>query len=321
MSICRRLLPLILLLTLLTACSKRPEGVLSEKQMVDIMADIQIAQAMADTRYSNSGSGGNDIDYSRLTEGILESHNVSRAELDSTLNWYGHNMDRYSRLFTKVDKELQKRARKYAGSHEKIKREVGDDQDLWPYSSHAWLSSRSASQGLLLSIEKPMLNKGDKVVWKLRINSTTASTTSVLGAEYSDGTTGYVVRHNSGKRNIETEFQTDSSKTVKRLFGSFRPSREGELPLWIDSISLGKSALDSMEYFKVNQQLLYKGPFRRKEVIADPDDDNRETPVRNVGEGSANLNNGTKITPVGMSVDERKPMQRPKRNLMINRAK
>lgn len=319
MRICLRLLPMIFLMTLLSACSKRPEGVLSEKQMVDIMADIQIAQAMSDTRYRNPG--GEEVDYPHLTEGILESHNVSREEMDSTLNWYGHNMDEYSRLFSKVDKELQKRVRRYAGSHERIKKEVGDDQDLWPYSSHALLSSHSVSPALLLSIEKPMLNKGDMVVWKLRINSTTASTTSVLGAEYSDGTTGYIIRHNSGKRNIETEFQTDSSKTVKRLFGSFRPSREGELPLWVDSISIVKSALDSLEYYKVNQQILYKGPFRRKEVSVAADHDKDDTPVPRVGDGSANLNNGVNITPVGMSVDDRKPMQRPKRNLMIQRAK
>lgn len=320
MNIGHKLLTFLLLLTILSACSKRPEGVLSEKEMVDIMADIQIAQAMADTRYRTPGTGSN-VDYSQLTEGILAAHNVSREELDSTLSWYGHNMDSYSDLYTKVDKELRKRAKKYAGSHEKQKKAVGDDRDLWPYLNHALLSKRSASPALFLSIDKPLLNKGDKVVWKLRINSTMASTTSVLGAEYSDGTTGYVVRHNSGRRNIETEFQTDSSKTVKRLFGSFRPAREGDLPLWVDSISLRKSALDSMEYFKLNQQIFYRGPSKRKSAIQETIREEDAGLIVTPGQGSVGLDKGLKISPDNNSGEPMPKLQRPKGNLMIRKAK
>lgn len=246
----------MIILSLSAGCSKRPDGVLSERKMVDVMADMQIARAMTETS-PESGIG----------DEILRSHGVTRQEMDCTLNWYGHNMDKYADLYAKVDKELLKRKKKLGADVTREKEESGSDLNLWPFSEKTILSPDASNFALVLSLENPELKKGDIVEWKFRINSVAVSTISVLGAEYSDGTVNYVIRRNSGKRNILTELQTDSSKKVSRLFGTFRTARSNDMPIWIDSIALLRQPYDSLNYYKINHQTNYNGPSKRRNPI------------------------------------------------------
>lgn len=94
---------LILSFLFLVACSRRPSYVLSEKEMTDVLYDIQLAQAIF--RINNEFSSDDKKD--SVIEGILKKHGVSQAELDSSLLWYSDNIKIYVDINEEVTKRLK----------------------------------------------------------------------------------------------------------------------------------------------------------------------------------------------------------------------
>lgn len=90
-----------------SACSRN--DVLSRDKMVEVLCDIQLAEAAMRTNY-------NDFKYKEqkeaLIRGILDKHNVTQAQLDSSLVWYSDNVDVYSRVTDSVIVRLREKNEK-----------------------------------------------------------------------------------------------------------------------------------------------------------------------------------------------------------------
>lgn len=82
---------IIFIVVSMASCSRRPSYVISEKKMIDVLYDIQLAQAVF--RSNNEFASDNRKD--ALVEGILKKHNITQAELDSSLVWYSDNIQVY----------------------------------------------------------------------------------------------------------------------------------------------------------------------------------------------------------------------------------
>lgn len=86
-----------------SACSRN--DVLSRDKMVEVLCDIQLAEAAMRTNY-------NDFKYKEqkeaLIRGILDKHNITQAQLDSSLAWYSDNVDTYNRVTDSVIVRLRK---------------------------------------------------------------------------------------------------------------------------------------------------------------------------------------------------------------------
>lgn len=236
---------IILSALLLSGCGKRPEKVLGEKEMVKLMADMQLAEA-----YSNSYGGGRmgSEERNNLGKGVLAAHGVTQEELDSTLSWYGKNMDDYTELYDKVDKEIASRRKKLM-KEDSQPEDINSVDMLWPYKTHGTLSTLGNSDAWILSVDMPQLDRGDVVEWSMRMSETTAFT-GVLGVEYSDGTSDAFSQMLSGNRKHEMRLQTDTGKTVTRIYGTVRLKDPAQLPIYADSIMLRKIPYDSLEYHK-----------------------------------------------------------------------
>ncbi len=256
----------IMLLAALTlcGCSNKPKGTISERKMVRIMADMQLAEAYANTVGMNHYSQGEER--SDLGKGILEARGVTQEQLDSTLAWYGRNIDDYTELFEKVDKEINSRRKK-------IMRQTGVDEVvnsadiLWPYASHGVLSTLGNTDAWVLSLESPNLNKGDILEWTLRLSENT-QINGVLGVEYDDGTSDAFVQLLTGNRKkYEIRLQTDTSKIVNRIYGSLRLRDNSAKPIYADSIMLRKLPFDSLEYNKHRSLRHYGAPARIKPKV------------------------------------------------------
>lgn len=243
-----RLFPFALALILIpgAACSRRPRGVVSDSKMVDIMADMKLADAYL-TSYPGSPSDSLGI---RLSDDILDRHGVSRAEFDSTLVWYGRNFDDYAALSEKVERRLAEKQKDYLGE---ITQSSG--VDLWSYSRHIVLSSVSASDALLFSIDAPELNEGDAVQWKFRLH-TDADGRVFLGVDYEDGSSAYAYESTGARRRLELTLPTDSAMQVKRLYGWFRTDSRF-MPLWIDSIALTHRSSSPDERIRIASPRIY----------------------------------------------------------------
>lgn len=238
-----------------SGCVKRPPKVLSDDEMASLMADLEIAEGYVQTQ--NAGADGNR---ERLVEYVIAEHGVTREEFDSTMAWYGRNVDVYYDILPEVERQLEKRRRKAAGGVE-----ATPITDLWPYSRHAMIGENGPGSTLRFSIPITSLTKGDRVNWKLRLR-VAKPVSALLGVEYEDGHRHYISRHINNGRNVEVMLQTDTSMQVNRIFGYLMADRRADLPLWLDSIALGQQPLDSTLYYKITSQHNYYKPRTRKDL-------------------------------------------------------
>lgn len=237
-----RMILCIMLAVIVSSCNRRPGYVISEKEMVDLMVDLKLADA-----YANIELTGQDFKTRRetLAEGVIASHNISREQLDSTISWYGKNLDDYAKLCEKVQKELVARQREM--THD-VKADNIAQHILWPYPSHSILSPLGNSDGIIVSITNPEMEKGDILKWNFH-SSRAPELTGVLGVEYENGMSD-AVAISFYDQSSEMTLQTDTGKIVKRIYGTIRSKEPLKTAIFLDSIKLTRTPYDSVEYMQ-----------------------------------------------------------------------
>lgn len=243
-----------------TSCDRRPEGVLSEKETVDLITDMQIAQAY----YSTAGPSAGKIDRRELFESVLSKHGVTHQQLDSTIAYYGRNMDEYYLLYEKVEKNLRTK-------NGQLEESLNED-DIWPFSRFAAFLPGQSSDGITFSIPAEDITPGNTLDWRMRLTSP-EGVEILLGVEYEEGGASLVKKNAAGNRSLQIKLLTDTARTPRRVFGSMTVP-QSFLPLWADSIRLVRSDFDSLEYYRIHQQKLISSPSRRPMPTLDPDTSN-----------------------------------------------
>ncbi len=256
-NLCKYTLKLALPLSLLSllslgACVKRPDKVMSDQEMAPIVADYELARACERGNSFSLHSGDDD----GLLMSVLRSHKVSREEYDSTIAWYSRNPDKYYILCEKVEKELDAKQRKYAGKGESLQFD-----DLWPYGRMMMFSGLASSDGLDFSIPSSEVEPGQKLRLNMRFN-TRAEGVALLGVEYEDGVKAYNTKQLSDRK-LELNLQTDTARRIRRIFGNLTIDSQSKLPLWADSVSLASLPFDSLEYYRIHSQKIYRKPIKK----------------------------------------------------------
>lgn len=239
-------------------CGGRPKHVLSESEMIDLLVDMQLAECYSDNEFMGSDRSEKREE---LAQAILAYHSVTQEELDSSYSWYGRNLDDYASLYEKVDKELQNRKKNLSQQTE----HNGQGEvtgSLWPWADHGNISSLGYSDGWVISINDPGLDSGDRIEWRMHLNGS-PNLIGMLGIEYSDGSVDNVMSTFMGRDKLEMKLQTDTAKTVTRLFGTLRVREETQLPVFVDSIRLIRLSYDSTEYLRRMNNRRYSPPRRR----------------------------------------------------------
>ncbi len=237
-----------------SSCIRRPDGVQSDKKMVPVIADLELAEAYMQTQRSTD----NGDQRAATVDRIISEHGLTRAEFDTTMAWYGRNIDSYYELCSMVEKELARRRQKVSGG----KSMEMESSDLWPYSRQSLLSRLSGSDAFEFSIPTVDVESGQRIELKLRMNGNTDGM-AMLGVEYDNGTKGYFTRTISNSR-LKLSFQTDTALKVTRIFGNLLLKDEATMPLWIDSIYLSALPFDSLEYYKIHSQRTFRDPVQRR---------------------------------------------------------
>lgn len=233
-------------------CSGKSSDVIPENRFIDLMADMQLAEA-----YADNNPDGRDIMTRRneLAKSVLSGYGVTQDQIDSTLSWYGKNIDKYSELYEKVDKRIAEKRAAIEKDGKPVQEISGDD--LWPYSRHGFISSLGANDGWILSIRHPEIKKGDRLTWTMKPDNMTKQFNGVLGVEYEDGSSEAVNTQISMSNIVELTLQTDSGKNVERIYGSVLLKTKPERPVFVDSISLRRIPYDSLEYSRYRYQRKY----------------------------------------------------------------
>lgn len=242
------LVPAILLAGISVSCS-HDKPPIPEKKLIALLSDLEIVDA-----YSRQAHPSLAIPRDSLGLAVLKKHGFTPEQLDSTLGWYGRNVDLYYELYGKVEHELDRRMAHLSNRQTEIEEE--GKRNIWAGSPQASLNDLNVSEGLSFSISAPEIRPGEIVEW--RMHPTEGSVEMLLGVEYADGESSFSV---SGMYMSDTSgmtLQTDTSRIVSRIFGLVRPlSLSRGQRILIDSISLDVLPMDSTRYFRINHQKKY----------------------------------------------------------------
>jgi hypothetical protein len=101
--------PALLILLILGACvkskSKSAEGIIPEKQMVDLVVDTHLAVAILFIENSRAEDKKDKALY--YYPSVLEKYGVTKAQMDSSISWYMKNPEAYTRIYEQVLKKLE----------------------------------------------------------------------------------------------------------------------------------------------------------------------------------------------------------------------
>lgn len=259
----RYLLIASLLIVLGTACSRRPRGVLSDKATASLLADMNMADAYSTLQGVSPGAyraGGEDSARKVLRQSILERHGVTESQFDSTLSWYGHNLDRYDEVCDMMIEQLERKQGLIAAGRPIWEGKGSDEQKgngLWPGESVYRLdASGVAPQSVQFSIPKPKLEKGAHITWEFKTVNMSAPLEAYIAVEYTDGSTGYVTRTLTSDGRQSVALQTDSALRPRLLYGYLRPRQTA--PLLLDSVNLQSSPFSPSTYYEIYSVRTYR---------------------------------------------------------------
>lgn len=156
-------------LLLLASCAvKAPEGVLTEKQMEEVLYDYHTAKAVGQVKKQDKS-----FDRDMYINYVLDKHNVTEAQFDSSVAWYTRHIVTYTKIYNRVDKRIS--ARKSSldklvalRTHKPQKSMKGDSIDVWYLQRNLLMSSMPAENRLTFSFSSDG-NYADKdsMLWRV----------------------------------------------------------------------------------------------------------------------------------------------------------
>ena len=110
-------------------CSRAPKGIISEKKMQQVITDIYMADAIIN---SDPYTFGRDEDKKALYQSVFDKYRITEALYDTSLIWYGKNLDVYMQVNNMALAEVKRRIEK-TGSIEPEKTSIvnEDSIDIW----------------------------------------------------------------------------------------------------------------------------------------------------------------------------------------------
>lgn len=234
---------LIATVSILSACSPTPSGVLDPEDMARLLADMEIAESVVETAPSEwRGDSMKMV----LRQSVYLRHGVTSEEVDSSLAWYGRNIEKFPEVYDRVIDILDNRmaeARNIGtvpATAENIISEDGDSVDVW-IGERSW---RFAPSGRPADIITFAFNRdrnfelGDAYTMRFKIVGGAARIQAALVGEYTSGMKDYTVLDRRGQGWYHITLPLDSSTTVSRIYGSVGVAPQSCQSVFVDSISL-----------------------------------------------------------------------------------
>lgn len=175
----RKLLYLVLALVSLSvvaSCIDRPDIVLDEEQMIDLLVDVHRAEGLLEMQQQQGAGFGSDLDtyQKEVIAAVLQKHGVSRSRYDSSLMWYAQHLKLLTRVYGHVDEQLKEEHEMWSlqvtETRDFVNSIAGDSVDLWTLRDHLILDSRRYSDILFWEIPSDSnFVDGDTLRWQFII--------------------------------------------------------------------------------------------------------------------------------------------------------
>lgn len=112
----------------LCTSSCRPRGVLSSRQMREVLYDLHYTEAVLQVSGYNYG---HDEAVSRYYYETLRRHDITQAQFDSSLVWYTDHPERFNKIYPKVLVMLEEQGKLTDAENETLRQErIAEAQQL-----------------------------------------------------------------------------------------------------------------------------------------------------------------------------------------------
>jgi len=238
-----RLLYTVLFISLFFSCDRTPNGVLSQSKMKDVMIDMQIAEEMITM---DSKTYRLVEEKEALYRAVLQKHHISQAEYDSSIVWYGKNLNLYMQTYNMAIKELDRRIAVMDNREPETDPPLDSDStDIWLLRRYYEFSPKALNNVVIFDfvpdVAYPM---GSIFVFEVNILGKSMQTTPVEMhlRTVSDDTTYSCSVDICKDGHHELRLCTDKTKRTQRVYGYIRLNSKETLynKLYLDRIRLMK---------------------------------------------------------------------------------
>ena len=275
-----RLISLALLIALLLSCDKTPGGVMSVNEMADLIVDLQLAEAYIDTHNADFES---DSSRQVIKQSIFKKHGITQQEYDSSLVWYAHNMEDYTKAYDKAIGKLQSRYDKLEkkggnGQEEEIidpgmpthdatprnagpkltnlSRDAhGDTIDMWQ-DQRSFMLTQGYGRGFITFDLPPDAEKqrGDRYQLAYKLTRGGNEFKVSLNVDYTDGSTHQISRGTNNDGWVMIDIQSDTARQVRRVYGYVSYDMKRAHTAYVDSLMLMRTHLSLSNYGLIHAQ-------------------------------------------------------------------
>lgn len=236
---------------LLSACDRTPDGVIPPGEMASVLADIHTAESVVDTERRSFAS---DSMRRLLKQSVLARHGYNVADFDSSLSYYGRNIDLYAKLYEDVVEILEDRIALAESQAATDRNSVssglspvdivmdGDSVDVWNLPRTVVFARNSPVNIIPFNMTNDRYwEQGDIYTFRGKMNGASDAVAVSLAVEYMDGSTDYMVMRSMGNGWKEARLSTDTAKVARNMYGTITyPVKDmsPRTPVALDSITL-----------------------------------------------------------------------------------
>lgn len=241
----RKGIPLVIaLVALFAACSKTPSGVIGKEKMARIIADLSIAEAVVESDYKAFPT---DSDKLALKQSIYLRNKVTPEQVDTSLRWYGRNMDIlvevYERAIEMTEHDLRDAALSAASTPSTKSTSIyateGDSVDLWTSQpNRVFAANMPTDISTFHIISDRNWQDGDIFTLSARATGPKSPVRLAIIAEYQDGTREYATSGLSAPGWHRLKIALNPEKKASMVYGYILYTPSGDEVVALDSISL-----------------------------------------------------------------------------------
>ena len=247
------------------SCSRIPGGIIPERKMQKILVDMQLAEAMIniDIAYRS------DKEKKALYQSIFEKHHITEAVYDSSLIWYGKNLDVYMQVYNMALAEVKRTIEEIGQIEPEIVYSPNQDSiDIWSIDRYYEFSPSSLSNTLIFNFrEKEEYTSGSVFALNLHVWGLDSGTLLPIEVQFcaEQNDTTIVVKNNINTNGYhEMILRSVPTKEVKQVYGYIRLNG-GNVPyhkIYLDDFhmmkyfygSYGSEGIEQVDSLSVNDE-------------------------------------------------------------------
>lgn len=248
------LLMFICVLTLsFTACSNRPEGVLSNSEMSDYLTDLHVLEGMI--VQNGMQIDPNDRRPVYYYNALFQKHGITKAQFDSSLVWYAKNPKQFERVYARVMQNLDQlktdvQSGKYHPDVDAVGPSFTGSYNVWNKDSKYKFTKDSSEDQLKFVIRDYALLTGDQYVLQFQLKGgkiASCNTFGVIRIHYADGSCDSLYKStvfDNTKRKYTFTIHARRNYQIDSLSGVLAGRNchlEKDLLIQLDSISLKRN--------------------------------------------------------------------------------